>query len=84
MDNDEQRKELAEKLGEIQDEIEDGVLLGFVCIAEWVKPDGTRWLTIYSGNSMGDSIPKWQTRGYLHEGLFNWATNDEEEEQDDD
>ncbi|HEX2292910.1 MAG TPA: hypothetical protein VHH55_06315 [Gaiellaceae bacterium] len=50
--------------------LESAVLVGWVVVAEWVAPDGTRSLTRMSGTPGGSVPPEWQTRGYLHEALF--------------
>lgn len=64
--------------------IDGSFLLGFVSVAEWQGADGNRWLTVLQGNGAGENvIPKWQTRGYLHEALFCWPTNESGEADDD-
>jgi hypothetical protein len=50
-----------------------GVTLGgWVVMAEWVEPDGQKFLT----RLVSDGTSPWQVKGYLHEGLFSrWPTN---------
>ena len=55
---------------ESNDRLGNAVLVGWVVVAEWVAPDGTRTLTRMSGTPGGTVPPEWQTRGYLHEALF--------------
>ena len=52
----------------------EGVLVGYVLVAEWVGPSGQRTLTRNNGTMQGDVyLPEWQQKGYLHEALFgNW------------
>jgi len=57
--------------------LDSAVLVGWVVVAEWVGPDGTRTLTRMSGTPGGVVPPEWQTRGYLHEALFGkWNTSE--------
>ncbi|HKI23103.1 MAG TPA: hypothetical protein VKA24_06765 [Gaiellaceae bacterium] len=57
--------------------LDSAVLVGWVVVAEWVGPDGTRTLTRMSGTPGGTVPPEWQTRGYLHEALFGkWNTSE--------
>lgn len=52
--------------------IADGALLtGYILVAEWVDPDGQRWLS--RGASTGTT--SWQRAGWLHEALHNWPDN---------
>ncbi len=50
---------------------EGAMLLGWVGIAEWMAPDGKRWLSIVDGNSNREGCPAWQRQGYLHNALFD-------------
>ena len=50
--------------------LEDGVLIGWVVVAEWLNHDGSRSLLRMSGTPGGMQPPEWQARGYLHEALF--------------
>jgi len=56
--------------------LEASVLVGWVVVAEWVGPDGTRTLTRMSGTPGGADPPERQTRGYLHEALFGKWNNE--------
>jgi hypothetical protein len=48
------------------DDIEGAMLKGWVTIAEWVAPDGERWLSVAAaGSSPADPAPDWQIQGYL-------------------
>lgn len=64
------------RINEASDEenpIEDAMLLGWVVMAEWMDPEGHRWLSRLSGLAGGDrSAPDWQLKGYLHTGLYEW------------
>lgn len=50
---------------------EGAMLLGWAAIAEWMAPDGQRWLSVVDGNSAGEGCPMWQRQGYLHNALFD-------------
>lgn len=47
----------------------EGVLVGWVAIAEWSLSDGKRILTFLSADAKGESAPSWQSVGYLRNGL---------------
>ena len=51
----------------------NGVTLGgWVVMAEWVEPDGQKFLT----RLVAQRTSPWQVKGYLHEGLFSrWPEN---------
>jgi hypothetical protein len=52
----------------------EALLIGWVYIAEWCKPDGSRYI---SKNSPGGT-PHWTTNGLLFEGLHSkWPTQDD-------
>lgn len=61
--------------------VDDGFLLGYTIVAEWMTGDSKRWLSVVSGNGAGEDIPPWQMRGYLNEVLNNW-TDDYDNEDD--
>lgn len=62
---------------ENNDRLDRSVLVGWIVVAEWVGPDGSRTLTRMSGTPGSSVPPEWQTRGYLHEALFGkWNAND--------
>jgi hypothetical protein len=46
------------------------VLVGFVVLAEWMDPEGRKWMSSNEGNGDGsDGLVSWQVRGYLTERL---------------
>lgn len=55
---------------------EDGaVLTGWVFVAEWMTPDGERWLS----KAHAPHTSSWTARGMHHEALFGeWPDGDEE------
>lgn len=56
-----------------QDELDDALLVGWVLVAEWMDPEGDRWLSKVSGTNGGEDSPNsWTERGYLHEVLYHW------------
>jgi hypothetical protein len=61
----------------------EGALVGYVLIAEWMRPDENgdpcKWLTVNRGNSLGESLPQWQVKGYLHEILYDWKEDDDDD-----
>jgi hypothetical protein len=62
------------------EEIHGAILTGFVLVAEWMDGDGQRWLSLLHGSNGGESdAPEWQRQGYLHNALYEWPTQDEEE-----
>jgi hypothetical protein len=67
---------------------EGSMLMGWVTIAEWMAPDGERWLSIIDGTATPDkACPAWQRQGYLHNALFDAADfipDDEDEDEDHD
>lgn len=65
------------------DELDGAVLVGWTTIAEWMAPDGVRWLSNVDGTASGDPCPQWQSQGYLHNALFHPETfvlSDDDEE----
>jgi hypothetical protein len=66
-------------------EMEGAVLIGWVAVAEWMAPDGGRWLSKVHGLSNGDDCPTWTQQGYLHNALHHGDTfsRDDDEEDDD-
>ena len=58
-----------------------GVLTGFVLVAEWADLEGRRWLTRLHGNGHGALLPDWQVHGYLHNALHTpWNEAEDEDE----
>lgn len=56
--------------------LEEGVLIGWIVVAEWLNYDGTRSLMRMGGTPGGAQPPEWQARGYLHEALFGTWNGD--------
>lgn len=50
---------------------EGAMLLGWVTVAEWMAPDGRRWLSVIDGDAQVEGCPIWQRQGYLHNALFD-------------
>jgi hypothetical protein len=61
----------------------EGVLTGFVVIAEWSEPDGDRWITKTAGDLNDDGPPIWTVKGWLYHAL-DTAQRDADEATDDD
>ena len=55
------------------DDVPDqGMLVQFAVITEWMGPDGARWLSLCTGNASGsEDVPRWQLRMLGHE-LVHW------------
>lgn len=74
----------------IDESLPDGaMLMGWLTIAEWMAPDGQRWLSIVDGSADPDKgCATWQRQGYLHNALFDAdgfiPDNPEANDQDDD
>lgn len=71
----------------IDDDMPEGaVLMGFVLVAEWMAPDGVRWLSAIDSGPTDDALPEWQRQGYLHSELFTpcaqseWETSEDDED----
>lgn len=60
--------ELLSSFGGPDDGIE-GLLAGWVCVAEWMLPSGLRTLTFLNADANGNPAPSWQTVGYLRNAL---------------
>lgn len=48
----------------------EAMLLKYVVVAEWIDPDGSRYMTRRAANTSGDGLPTWEYRGLLHEALY--------------
>jgi hypothetical protein len=61
--------------------VDDGaVLTGWTLVAEWMTPDGERWLS----KAHGAHTTSWAAKGMMHEALFGqWPDNDSENPGDD-
>jgi hypothetical protein len=69
-------------------EMDGAVLIGYVAVAEWMAPNGSRWLSQIDGLASGDGAPTWTRQGWLHNALhegdgFGRDDDDDEEEDDD-
>lgn len=54
---------------------EGSMLLGWVCVAEWMAPDGDRWLSCIDGSTDPErGATEWQRQGYLHNALNDHGT----------
>lgn len=51
------------------DEGVEGMLLGWVTVAEWMLPNGLRSLTFLNADANGNPTPSWQVVGYLRNAL---------------
>lgn len=81
--------EAIQKIAALDDDLEGGIPLGWVLIAEWMAPTGTRWLSLTDATANLDGLPAWQRAGYLHEALNGGAFPDvieyaERDPEDDD
>lgn len=60
------------------DEIE-GVVTGWVTVAEYMDVDGQIWLSRLDGDAGDETLPNWRREGFLHNALHtSW------EQQEDD
>lgn len=57
-------------------ELEDSVLVGWVTVAEWVSPDGERWLSCIAH----EGAAVWQIDGYLSHALNGGFVADEDDD----
>lgn len=64
------------------DALPDGaMLLGFVVVAEWMAPDGHRWLSrVDAGANADEGLTEWQREGYLHNALNSPSWIDDRDE----
>lgn len=80
------RKALAATIQSTHDtdtNLDGAVLIGFVALAEWMAPDGERWLSQISGVGDGEQgIPDWQRQGYLHNALHDWPNPNGTDDED--
>lgn len=72
----------------LDEDIPEGALLiGWIVIAEWMAPDGDRWLSRIDGGASSRALPAWQTQGYLHNSLHDAEgfipTEDDDEDAED-
>jgi hypothetical protein len=66
------------RLPPLDDEIPDGAfLVGWVLVAEFADPDGSRWFVRRRGTDGGErDLMPWTEKGYLHEALDSWRAGD--------
>jgi len=74
-----------EVLSQTQDASEDidgAVLVQYAAVAEWMTPDGERWLSLVDGAANGDRLYRWQVQGMLfnvmHDPAWHHAEGGEE------
>jgi hypothetical protein len=53
--------------------LDGAVVVGYAAVVEWMSPDGEKWLTLETGNAMGEPLVRWQLQGYLHNVLHDPA-----------
>lgn len=60
----------------------DGSLLvGFLIVTEWEAPDGSRWLSKFSGDSLRE-LTGWRERGYAQEVVLDAFIEPDENDVD--
>lgn len=47
-------------------QLKGAMLVGWVVVAEWMTPDGERWLTKFNARD----TTRWQVQGYMHNTLY--------------
>ena len=69
-------KEGIEATADLHEPTEEAILTGYVLVAEWVDPNGDKFLstTSYSGRIDRNGTP-WTVKGWLHETLFPTVTS---------
>lgn len=61
------RERIAQALQNAQGHALDGLLVGWIIVAEWLDPaDGQRWLSRLAH----EGSTSWQRQGYLHNALY--------------
>lgn len=66
-------------------DLDGHMLIGFAVIAEWLAPDGERYLTMTGGSGEGRTIPEWTVQGYLTNalgGMADWTCGDGDSDDD--
>jgi hypothetical protein len=63
------REALQSTVNHEDEEFDGAVLTGYVVIAEWAKPDGTRWLTKTAGDLNDEGPGVWTVKGWLYHAL---------------
>ena len=60
------------------DSLNGAHLMGWVVIAEWMDPNGERWISMGSADATGeDRAADWQVKGYLTHALHEWPKDNE-------
>lgn len=83
MDDDSARKQLHAAIeGARGEETAEAVLISAVVVAEWMSPDGARWISRIASTNGGDETPPtWTTEGLLHHALHgDWTGEDDADE----
>jgi hypothetical protein len=67
------------------EDLNGSVLMGWVVVAEWMSPEGQKWLSRSSGDARGMDCSDWTVKGYLNDVLDDLRTavvfvSDEDEE----
>lgn len=66
-------------------QLHGAMLLGWVVVAEWMAPDGDRWLSRLSGTPQDRDAAEWQIQGYLTNALEpGWDRPPDPDPDDDD
>ena len=55
------------------EDLNGAVLTGWVMIAEFVSPSGSRWISRMAGDAMGNVPPTWSVKGWLVDSLDDMA-----------
>lgn len=58
--------------------VQRGIVVGWVVIAETLAPDGERWLSKFSGDAAHEQLARWQVHGYAHSVLHDWPPPDDD------
>ena len=60
---------------------DDGVaLMGYVMVVEVMSGEGRRHLMTLNSNAHGDrDAPEWVVEGWLHNRLYNWPTEEDDD-----
>lgn len=58
-----------------EDEMAEAVLISAVVVAEWIAPDGERWISRIATTDGGERTPPlWTAEGLLHHALYgDWS-----------
>lgn len=75
------RSALQRTINHDDEEFDGAILTGYVVIAEWHKPDGSKWLTKTAGDLNDDGPPLWTVKGWLAHALET-AQRDADEADD--